>query len=402
MRSRHLLYLLLSLASIAYCKEPDLPHNIIELDPYVRTISNYVVWSYLDEVSYDTDDYSQTYVLDYCTIETDYRKDQPFPFFINSICDCGLLIVSTDSLFSNIVIKSRILRPDDLYINNLEPLKKYYWKVVQNDVIKDNGRFIIPRDLRMCKVNSIYNVRDLGGWSTGSGYVRYGLMYRGSEMTGFHGISITDEDIDVMKNDLGIKTVLDFRKIDELRVTNDNNRDSLLSPLGEGVTYYYGNDYDISSYSVFNTREEYRNCFLAVLNSLRNGDPIYFHCWGGNDRTGTFVFLLLGVLGVSESDLCKEYELSSFSSRTTEFGALPRRRDWGNNERGILFREFVEQIKQNFEGYTFYDKIRNYWLSVGVNQAEIDELKELSISKLSGTSLSVPSNRLKAKAAEKM
>jgi hypothetical protein len=38
------------------------------------------------------------------------------------------------------------------------------------------------------------------------------------------------------------------------------------------------------------------------------------HCQGGCDRTGTLSFLLLGLLGVSESDLAKEYELSSFSS----------------------------------------------------------------------------------------
>ena len=41
---------------------------------------------------------------------------------------------------------------------------------------------------------------------------------------------------------------------------------------------------------------------------------MYFHCQGGCDRTGTLSFLLLGLLGVSESDLAREYELSSFSA----------------------------------------------------------------------------------------
>ena len=35
--------------------------------------------------------------------------------------------------------------------------------------------------------------------------------------------------------------------------------------------------------------------------------------FGGGGRTGTPSFLLLGLLGVNESDLAKEYELSSFS-----------------------------------------------------------------------------------------
>lgn len=232
----------------------------------------------------------------------------------------------------------------------------------------------------MCKINSLHNVRDLGGWKAGNGHVRYGIVYRGCEMDGLHGINITQDDIVRMRNDLGVKAVLDFRRNNEYASDRPvNEAGEIVSSLGEDVAYYYGNSYNISSYSSTSSYNEYANCFRAVLESVKNSRPIYCHCWGGNDRTGTFVFLLLGVLGVDESDLSKEYELSSFSYRTTENGSLPRRRDWGNQERGILFREFVEALNNRFPGNNINERIINYWFATGVKASEIEHLKKLMI-----------------------
>ena len=37
------------------------------------------------------------------------------------------------------------------------------------------------------------------------------------------------------------------------------------------------------------------------------------HCWGGIDRAGCWLYILGGMLGVSENDLGLDYEMSSFS-----------------------------------------------------------------------------------------
>ena len=47
-----------------------------------------------------------------------------------------------------------------------------------------------------------------------------------------------------------------------------------------------------------------------------NNYPMNFHCAVGRDRTGTTAFLILGLLGVDEETLIREYYSSFFSSTT--------------------------------------------------------------------------------------
>lgn len=60
---------------------------------------------------------------------------------------------------------------------------------------------------------------------------------------------------------------------------------------------------------------------LFRLFEKKENYPIVFHCAGGRDRTGTLSFLLLGLLGVSDEDLCRDWEASIFSEGNTEFGS---------------------------------------------------------------------------------
>ena len=61
-----------------------------------------------------------------------------------------------------------------------------------------------------------------------------------------------------------------------------------------------------------NTQELYQQAIRSVIGCLEKGKVVYFHCAGGADRTGTLAFLIEALLGVSESDLSKDYELTTF------------------------------------------------------------------------------------------
>ncbi len=49
------------------------------------------------------------------------------------------------------------------------------------------------------------------------------------------------------------------------------------------------------------------------LYTVEDNYPILFHCTSGADRTGTFAFLLEGMLGVALDDLYRDFELTCFS-----------------------------------------------------------------------------------------
>ena len=63
-----------------------------------------------------------------------------------------------------------------------------------------------------------------------------------------------------------------------------------------------------------------RETVAKIFEHIKEADqkPIYYHCYGGADRTGTLGFLINGLLGVSYSDLVIDFELTSYSSINNE------------------------------------------------------------------------------------
>ena len=51
-----------------------------------------------------------------------------------------------------------------------------------------------------------------------------------------------------------------------------------------------------------------------IIAELKKGRPVAYHCRSGADRTGVLGALLLGLLGVHEGDIARDYELTSLSS----------------------------------------------------------------------------------------
>lgn len=158
------------------------------------------------------------------------------------------------------------------------------------------GSFKTVAGPRLMNIDGLVNVRDLGGWITADGKtVKQGLLYRGSEMDGLFEdeFKLTDKGLEQMKA-LGIKTDFDLRH---------EGKDVL-----EGEHFYY-NAIQYEHAFTAEGKEAVRKLFTDLAEPANY--PAYLHCTYGADRTGTMCYLLLGLLGVSDADLKRDYELTA-------------------------------------------------------------------------------------------
>ena len=103
---------------------------------------------------------------------------------------------------------------------------------------------------------------------------------------------------------LGIKTDIDLRSAHErFGMTG--------SPLGPDVKFATLED-ELHGYSAIHTvgAEDMRRVLRVFLD--RANYPIDFHCIGGADRTGTVAAVLLGILGVDDDEIWKDYQITAW------------------------------------------------------------------------------------------
>ena len=270
--------------------------------------------AFLKEVTYKSADASKVGRYDVSPPE---RRDQPAPVNLTWKPATGaasqVLCFSASAVFANadsVVLKGNAEGYD---IYNLIPGKTYYYKVLSIDAAGKESEtvsasFATEGTLRMIKAESGYNIRDLGGWSTCSGKkIRYGLIYRGAELSGKYQLTSADSAI---LHDIGIRAELDLRGNSEAEYIT-------ASRLGPDVEYNRipTVTYDMEGIGAHNPR--FGDQLKYVCDKVKNNEPVYFHCHIGADRTGCLGFLIEGLLGVSESDIYKEYELTTFSALRT-------------------------------------------------------------------------------------
>ena len=162
-----------------------------------------------------------------------------------------------------------------------------------------------------------WNVRDLGGWPCDGGTVKYGLLIRGGKLAA--------ADRDVLVGDLGIQHDLDLRGREG--GGSDDEPDMTESPLGSDVWYTRTQQYSWYALTPVATWQAYLRC---VIDAVTHREPVYFHCTAGADRTGTLACVLEGLLGMSQSDIDKDYELTTFYSGSGSDATARRRNesDW--------------------------------------------------------------------------
>ena len=253
-------------------------------------------------------------------------------------------------------------------VYNLFVGQTYYWNVSLTDdegtaSTSKTGTFTTaakaPRNLY---VDSVTNVRDLGGWATeDGGRVRQGLLYRGARLNDNFktDITVSSAGIKTLCTELGIKTEVDLRQTKEVNDRNESGSRTT-SPLGAAVTYRaFPMEYEAAKL-ITDAKNIARVREIFALLADESNYPIYFHCSIGTDRTGLISWLVNGLCGVSETDLWRDYLFSNF-------GTIDGSRTRAKNE-----DVYVNQIKAK-SGANLAEKTYNFVKDYfGVPEADID------------------------------
>lgn len=197
-----------------------------------------------------------------------------------------------------------------------------------------------------------WNARDLGGWACDGGTVKYGLLIRGGKL------AVADRS--VLVGELGIQHDLDLRGREG--GGSDDEPEMTESPLGSDVWYTRTQQYAWYALTPVATWQAYLRC---VIDAVTHREPVYFHCTAGADRTGTLACVLEGLLGMSQSDIDKDYELTTFYSGSGSDATARRRNesDW----KGLI--NAINAVS----GDTFRDKCVHFAVGTcGMSMADIN------------------------------
>lgn len=287
------------------------------------------VRNYLAAVTYDPNDYSTSQIANYAPADAVVSNYKPIG------------VTAGSETYYNETPNVKTPFANSSKAGTLKPLDFLRWIRTRNNSAE------------------AWNVRDLGGWACDGGTVKYGLLIRGGKLSA--------ADRAVLVGELGIQHDLDLRgregggSGDEPEMTE--------SPLGNDVWYTRTQQYAWYALTPVATWQAYFRC---VIDAVTHREPVYFHCTAGADRTGTLACVLEGILGMSQSDIDKDYELTTFYSGSGSDATARRRNesDW---------KGLINAIKA-VSGDTFRDKCVHFAVGTcGMTMADINAFRAAMI-----------------------
>ena len=169
----------------------------------------------------------------------------------------------------------------------------------------------------------------------------------------------------------GIKAEVDLREASDVPSS---------SPLGSSVAFYAPGFDSGYNHMVRDNPEKVKNTFCWVVDRLREDKPVYFHCAAGRDRTATLAVLLEGALGMGESDMAKDYELTYFSpadwGMSTDDNGNPY---YAHVRSTYSYKSIRKTIFSQTDSGTYPERIVKYLLKIGVPQKDIDDLRSIML-----------------------
>ena len=346
-----------------------LPQSGSETDSDAFLATNEYVEKYLEEVEYTDTDYETTKILGYPGGGPG-TADVPPTYTISweaSTAGDQKLRLWEGSWSREFTVPAGTGKQD---FTNLVPGVTYQYIVTSSDEsVVANGSFKTRGMLHQVFFEpNVRNGRDLGGWKgRGGKTIAYHKIYRGGRLDGKYS------------NEAGRKEMLaeGIRAEVDLREAEDVPKQS---PLGKDIAFFApGFDSGYNS-MVRDNQPKVKETFMFVVQCLRDNKPVYFHCAAGRDRTGTLAILILGALGVSESDMAKDYELTYFSpadwSMSTDDDGNPVYKHTRNN---YSYPSVRKTIFKEISSGTYQERIEKYLVKIGVPQQDIDDLRSIML-----------------------
>ena len=260
------------------------------------------------------------------------------------------------------------------YLTNLEVDRAYRWTVrrLDSEDCASASFRTEPDAPRFLRADGVGNFRDLGGWRTSDGrMVRQNRIFRSAGLRASSKIEggffrkkvrlgdrrVTEAGLATLRDEFRIRTDLELRTPQETA-----GMDGTL--LGDNVQW---SCISFAAYDFVDNQVRGREPFARLFRLFTKEEnyPVLMHCSGGRDRTGTLAFLLNGLLGVSEEDLCRDWESSVFSDAGMKF----------SSDRIQRLIDYLGSLP----GDTLRDRVESYAKSCGITADEIAEFRSLML-----------------------
>lgn len=313
------------------------PADLVEYQQW-----NDKVKGFIENVTYDASDYSVSSVNDYTDFSDKSLSAYPYGYIVDGV-KSGQIITVYNS--SNAVFTDTI--SDTSYtIYNLIPGVEYLYEVKSGSTVTKAGYIKPVGQFRQIRTESVYNLRDLGGWEGQAGTVKYGIIYRSG-----HFDSITDTDKTIIRDVLAVKEDIDLRSASDAGTE---------SKLGSDILFL---DAPMVGYTEdFSRTTQLKTIFTDIFARAAAGEAVVFHCSAGADRTGTIAYICLALLGVSQPDIDKDYEITTMSFSNTQ-----------SHRTSDSYKSMVTEYISGLTGSTLQEKMVRYFIgSLGFSTAEIN------------------------------
>jgi len=242
---------------------------------------------------------------------------------------------------------------------------------------------------RHIRLQGAFNVRDLGGYAlSGGGTTRWRSVLRADGLQ-----SLTEADVRALL-DVGLVTVVDLRSDLELQ-----RQPSVLAGH-RAVDYRHVPLFDalapvdlMLSRTTFGLAERYVSALEICAPALRtvattiaeaNEGVVLFNCTAGKDRTGIVAAMMLGLAGVADDEIARDYALTA----STAAALMDRLRE-AARQRGLdaaaaatllssepdTMRTFLAHVADRYGGFAAYLS------QAGVPDRDVDRLVERLVSR---------------------